>query len=105
MNFDKWQGKCNLAKLKVVGRADIVGFVVFVADGYSNGCAELEAPHYRTIYAIGPSPEKLTLMQRIYHPFGDHLGKNKLQDVRVQDAFEQAKAVIERLKDGNIFQA
>lgn len=102
MNIGKFEEKCVLAKLKLIGRADIDGFVVFVADGFSNGAAEFEQAHYRTIYVIGVSPEKLKLMQSIYHPFGDQLGKFKLQDERVQDAFQQAQTAIEVLKDGGL---
>lgn len=102
MNLAKFEHKCGLAKMAIIGRADIEGFVVFTADGYSNGAAEFEAPHYRTVYAIGTSPDKLKLMQSIYHEFGKELGKKNLQDERIQDAFQQAQAAIGILKDGGI---
>ena len=99
MKLKKFEEKCSLAKLKIIGSHTDDGLFFIVADGFSEGALEFPTLHYRTIYAIGRSPDALVLAQSIYHDFGKDLGKHNLQDARVQDAFETARVVAERLKE------
>lgn len=102
MKLSKFEEKCTLAGLKIKARADFDGIVAIVADGYSNGAAEMKKPHYRTVYAIGRSPQDLNLMQSIYHEFGDGFGKHDKEKERIQDAFEAARMAAKALRDGGI---
>ena len=105
MNISEFEKKCTIAKMKVVARADIDGFPVFVADGYNKNGLEHQGPHYRTAYAIGKSPDDLRIMQNIYHDWGEDLGFSDKQDHRIQDAMQQAKSAIKVLKDGGVLRS
>lgn len=103
ITLNKFREKCIAAKMKIIGRADIDGAVIMVADGHQNGTAEMPEPHFRTVYAVGPSVDDLRIMQSVYHKFFEGFGMSTKQEERVQDAFEQGKDAAEKLKHGGLF--
>jgi hypothetical protein len=92
MNRHRFEEICRESRLRPVGRVDVPGGVILLADGYMESEPDRQYPHYKTLWAHGRNEDHLDVAQCIYND--GTLGSSTL-DQRIAEATSVARQAIE----------